>query len=169
MPAPISEATRQAIRDAHAAGASRNQIAKQLGISPGTVTKLCKAEGLTFPAIDTPGFLDSAAATVKQRTIAAHERHLTILERGQQRLLGHYDGKGWPTKLRGINGTEHIEHLPEMLADDWRNAESALASAASTVRNLAPVDNTGRDAAISVVEALVTAVGLPRTETTEQE
>lgn len=45
---PLTTAEREQILDLAAAGRGRNEIAEEVGRSPGTVTKVCKAAGLDF-------------------------------------------------------------------------------------------------------------------------
>lgn len=45
---PLTDAEKQKIRQLHAEGAGRNEIARQLGRPFGTITLFCRSEGLTF-------------------------------------------------------------------------------------------------------------------------
>lgn len=48
MPAPLTEAKRKQIVTLHAQGLSRNAIAREAGVSAGTVTNVCRANDLDF-------------------------------------------------------------------------------------------------------------------------
>lgn len=48
MPRPITETDRRAVRRHHAAGMTRNAIAKKIKRSPSTVSNIAKDAGLTF-------------------------------------------------------------------------------------------------------------------------
>jgi transcriptional regulator with XRE-family HTH domain len=161
QPKPLSPEEKQQIRDLHAEGLSRNEIARRVGRSNGSVTNYCKNEGLTFPPGTASVMAESAALTVKQRTLAAHARQLEILELLQTQFIAGMRGTAWKTKLKGAGGSEKVTTLDFVPSTDKRDEQSAIASAASSLKNLAPTDDTGRDAAISVVEALARSLGLP--------
>lgn len=46
--APLTDQDREHVRQLHADGLNRNEIAREIGRSPSTVTKIAKALGLTF-------------------------------------------------------------------------------------------------------------------------
>ncbi|MER5759582.1 helix-turn-helix domain-containing protein [Streptomyces sp. NPDC002082] len=69
MPEPIRERDREQVRRLHSEGKSRNQIARLTGRSAATVSKIAKAEGLTFS-----GGARVAAATEARRADAAARR-----------------------------------------------------------------------------------------------
>lgn len=159
---PLTAAEQQAIRDLHAEGLSRNQISKRLGRSAGAVSGFCQREGLRFPPPATTAMVEAAVVSVKERTLAAHERQLRIIEHQQAKLLGHYeDAAPWRTKMRGAQGAERVKSLDFIPPEDERNATSAIANSAMTLSKLSPPDDAGREAAVSVVEALARSLGLP--------
>ncbi|WP_050513006.1 helix-turn-helix domain-containing protein [Streptomyces sp. JS01] len=69
MPEPIRERDREQVRRLHSEGKSRNEIARLTGRSAATVSKIAKAEGLTFS-----GGARVAAATEARRADAAARR-----------------------------------------------------------------------------------------------
>ncbi|MFI5686775.1 helix-turn-helix domain-containing protein [Streptomyces sp. NPDC051636] len=71
MAEPIRERDREAVRRLHAEGKSRNQIARSIGRSAATVSKIAREEGLTFT-----GGARVAAATEARRADAAARREL---------------------------------------------------------------------------------------------
>lgn len=160
-PKPLTRAEKQRIRDLHAEGLSRNAIAKDLGRSAGAVSAFCQNEGLTFPSSVKAQFVEAAALSVKERAAKAHERQLEILELLQTQFIAGMRGTEWRTKLKGAGGSEYTTTLDFVPSTDKRDEQSAIASATSSLKNLAPTDETGRDAAISVVEALAKSLGLP--------
>lgn len=48
MPAPLTEDQKQQIVALHGQNVSRNEIARKVGVSAGTVTNVCRAAGLLF-------------------------------------------------------------------------------------------------------------------------
>ncbi|MER7464061.1 helix-turn-helix domain-containing protein [Streptomyces sp. NPDC097981] len=69
MAQPIHDRDREAVCRLHAEGKSRNAIARAIGRSAATVSKIAKAEGLTFA-----GGARVAAATEARRADAAARR-----------------------------------------------------------------------------------------------
>ncbi|CAM5608168.1 hypothetical protein GCM10010329_17240 [Streptomyces spiroverticillatus] len=71
MAGPITDRDREQVRRLHAEGKSRNHIARALGRSAATVSKIARAEGLAFS-----GGARVAAATEARRADAAARREL---------------------------------------------------------------------------------------------
>ncbi|MBI0374740.1 helix-turn-helix domain-containing protein [Streptomyces albiflaviniger] len=71
MAEPITERDREQVRRLHAEGKSRNAIARVIGRSAATVSKIAREEGLTFA-----GGARVAAATEARRADAAARREL---------------------------------------------------------------------------------------------
>lgn len=161
QPAPLSDAEKQSIRDLHAEGLSRNVIARRVGRSTGAVSAFCQREGLTFPSLERVAQVEAAALSMKERGIAAHEREMLILEFFQEQLIAGFRSKRWRTLLKGAGGSEHEAELGFVPPADWRNAQNAITSASLALKNLAPVDDAGRTAAVSVIESLARSLGLP--------
>lgn len=68
MASRITEAQKTLMRKLHGEGSSATSIAKQMGCAVVTVSRLCKAEGLSFDTAQT------AAATVSHRNRTAAHR-----------------------------------------------------------------------------------------------
>jgi transcriptional regulator with XRE-family HTH domain len=152
---PLTDAEKQQIRKLHADGLSRNAIAKALGRSAGAISNFCAAQGLTFPQVERIAQVASAAVTIAERSIAAHERQLRIVEHQQAKLLGHYDEhKPWATKMRGTEGSEYTDQLDFIPSEDERNITSAIANSVSSLAKLAPVDKGHTAVAESVLDRL---------------
>lgn len=48
MPAPLTPEQREAVLTSARSGASRNEVARQTGVSPASVTRICTAAGVSF-------------------------------------------------------------------------------------------------------------------------
>ncbi|MGC5343657.1 helix-turn-helix domain-containing protein [Streptomyces sp. DT171] len=89
MGRPITETDRRAVRRHHAAGMSRNDIARRIKRSPSTVSKIAADAGLTF---DRAAEVATATAVRKadldaQRTEMAHQLHaVAVREIGRMTL-----------------------------------------------------------------------------------
>lgn len=73
MPPRIPDKTRQKVLQLHKQGHTRNQIARQTGISTTSVTKICKEAGLTFSREQT-----KHATAAKQADLAALHADLAL-------------------------------------------------------------------------------------------
>lgn len=83
----ISDEQRQRVIELHAAGHARNQIARELGISAGSVTNICRAEGLSFDRSETKHatearVVDLAAGRIRlaEKMLAASEDMLDVID-----------------------------------------------------------------------------------------
>jgi hypothetical protein len=110
---PVTDTERDQIRTLHARGLSRNEIAKQLGRSVGTVTAHCKAMSLPFDRAATQSATEARVADMRAwRT------------RTQAKLAAKYDGvlASWdePSVVFNIGGSGNVytEHeMPEPPAE----------------------------------------------------
>lgn len=156
---PLTDAEKARIRELHATGATRNAIARALGRSAGAISNYCAANGLTFPQVERAAQVASAALSIAERTVAAHERQLRIIEAQQGKLLGHYEEhRQWRTKLRGEAGSEHPTALDFIPPEDERNVTSAIANSVSSLARLAPPDKSATAAAESVLDRLAASL-----------
>lgn len=165
--APLSETDREQIRVLYHQGLTRTEIGARLHRSGTAISGYAAEMGLTFPSGETRQLVEARELSVRDRVNAAHDRHLRILEHEQKRLLDHYENNTpWPTKMRGKYGEEHIEDVPRILSDDWRNVSAALAATANTLRQLQTAENPADAAARSMADRLAEALGLPKYEGT---
>jgi hypothetical protein len=161
----LTPAEKKRIRQMHDAGETRNAIAKALGRSHGAITDYCQREGLVFPH---PQKVEAVAArelSVRERTVAAHERQLRILEAMQDQIIGAFTGeKAWKAKIKTTGGGESVQQLDFVPSDELRNIQNSMTSATTALKNLTPAGDVEKEAAVSVVEALAKSLGLPDTE-----
>lgn len=66
-PSPITDADRQRVRELHSQGLGRNDIAKAIGRSASTVTKLAGELGLSFSRAATQAATDAKVADARAR------------------------------------------------------------------------------------------------------
>ena len=159
---PLTPAEKRKIRAMHEAGDSRNAICKALGRSHGAITAYCQREGLIFPHPQKVEAVTARELSVRERTVAAHERQLEILEAIQTGLLGSLTGgKAWKAKLKTQGGGEATTELDFVPSDELRNVQNSLTSATTALKNLTPAGDMEKEQAISVVEQLAASLGLP--------
>ncbi|MGW1489793.1 helix-turn-helix domain-containing protein [Streptomyces sp. NPDC002402] len=123
MAEPIRERDREAVRRLHAEGQSRNAIASAIGRSAATVSKIAKAEGLTFA-----GGARVAAATEARRADAA-ERREQLADNALDGALDQVERVGAADSARD--------------ARDYATAARALTEVHTKVAELARTSSTG--------------------------
>lgn len=153
---PLTDDEKRRIRDLHAAGVSRNDIATQLGRSGSTITKAATDLGLSFDRAATKAATEAKVADAKGRRATLM---LDLLDDAQ--------------KLRGQLWQPHtyIEHGgKDFVRREWEQHEpspqdklklmQAASTAAGTSLRLDQHDHeTGDDAANSMIAALAAGLG----------
>ncbi|MFF8717771.1 helix-turn-helix domain-containing protein [Streptomyces sp. NPDC015184] len=86
MSRPLTETGRRAVRRHHAAGMSRNDIARKIGRSPSTVSKLAAGVG---PGFDRAAEVPTATAVRKAGPDARHTEVAHRLHDVAEREIGH--------------------------------------------------------------------------------
>ncbi|MEK2478997.1 helix-turn-helix domain-containing protein [Streptomyces noursei] len=137
MAAPITDKDRNEVRRLHAAGQSRNQIARAIGRSSSTVSKIAADLGLRFE-----GGARVAPATAARRLDLAEQR---------RQLVGRLYARA-SANLDRVEATEYVrvELLPtgrpvrlisdEPPAQDERHHSQAISSYLTSAARLAEID-----------------------------
>ena len=121
---PVTDEDRKAVRELHAEGLPRNEIARRLNRSGRTISAIAVDLGLTFDRAGTEAATRARAADAKARRADLIDRALTRAEALFDRLEA-ADVEGYrftATTVRGIE-SETLDHVPG-------SEERALASAA---------------------------------------
>jgi hypothetical protein len=152
-PRPVTDADRAEILRRHAAGESRNAIAKALGRSGETVSKVVAKAGLSFER----GPEVAAATQAKLTDLASRRAQLALdLQSDAERLRTQL----WkPAKVYAFGGKENtyeeVEH-PEPPFSDKRAIMSTVATAVDRSLKLEPIkDESGADAVGSLLGGLL--------------
>lgn len=162
MPAPIDAAERDRIRELHATGMSCNGIARTVGRSPSTVSKVCRQEGLTFDAERTAPV---TANRVEQNRVKRATLESRLLDEAGLLL----DQLHQPHIVYSFGGRDNT-YAEETLAEPDVSAKRSLIQAASTAvthaLKLADADraSTGAEAGKSMVGALFAALAVAPAE-----
>lgn len=122
MAKPITEAERQRIRQLHADGLGRNDIARELGRSAGVVSKVAAELGLSFDRAATEAATHAALADAKARRAKLMEGLLDDAERLRGQMFA-------PTTLHSFGGKDHTyetAEIPEPLFKDKRDIAQAV-------------------------------------------
>ncbi|WP_282792078.1 helix-turn-helix domain-containing protein [Streptomyces sp. CC224B] len=155
MARPITDADRRKVRELHAAGKSRNQIARQINRSPSTVSKIAAA-------FDPPLVFDRAAEVavateVRRADLASRRTALALdLQADAERLRAQLWTPTTHGEFAGREGEWHETHLPQPRFGDQRAIVASVQTAVGTSLRLAPAEG-GEDA--GQVRSMLGALG----------
>lgn len=152
MSARITEQQRQQVRDLHAQGLSRNDIARQVGISFDSVSKICKAAGLTFDRAATEHATKAAQIDHKAR----RAKIISRLYAQSETILDRLESQdGYKTIAKGERGRDVEAVLDFIPPADRRNELTSIAISLDKAVALERVDtDNGNGHAISMLDKL---------------
>ncbi|MFD3572815.1 helix-turn-helix domain-containing protein [Streptomyces sp. NPDC058644] len=139
MARPITAADRRKVRELHAAGKSRNDIARAIKRSPSTVSKIAAAfePPLSFdraPQVE-------AATRARTADLAARRAALALdLQSDAERLRTQLWAPTTHGEFAGREGEWHETHLPQPRFGDQRAIVASVQTAVGTSLRLAPVE-----------------------------
>lgn len=142
-------------RELHEQGLGCNAIAKQLGVSPNTISLWAKREGLSFDRSKT-------ATATAARAVDLKDRRQKLIERLYARAEANLDRIEQPYKWRVVTGTGHsvVTDTAPPAADELRHSQ-AIANYLKTAAQLGAVDGgRGTDDAKSMLAELGRALGI---------
>lgn len=137
-------------------------MAEVIGRSRSTIDRRLRALDLgATTRLHTRAASQANAEDGRARRAKAALAELEILELTQQRSLATMRGNAqWSTVLRGEMGVEDTQQIGFIPPRDLREESSARAAMSATIAKLT-VDDNGAQAAISMIERLAQAVGVP--------
>ena len=153
---PITDAERDRVRALHGRGTARNEIAREIGRAPSTVTGIARALGLSFDRTTT-------AAATHARQVDNRARRTEIVGRlygRAEHLLARLESDRYTFTATTINGIESksLDHVP---APDEKALASALSTHLSAAGRLEAVDaDQGAEGAKSMLGGLAIALGI---------
>jgi hypothetical protein len=153
---PLTPTEIKRIAELHAAGKTRNDIAKDLGRSGDTITRHCKKAGLLFDRAAT-----AAATEARQADAAAlrAELEITYLHKAKQ-LLAQIDQPHTAFNFGGKDNTYAEKKLDRPPVKDVRDLmQSASIATTASLRIMQAASDGGLTAARSLVEDIATAFG----------
>lgn len=130
---PITDEQRRQILDCHAEGMGRNDIARTVGVSAGSVTKIVTNAGLTFDRSAT-----RAATAARQDDLAERRsRLLTGMYAETEAVLQRLANPGkFQTIVKAAFGEEKTKTLPFIPSRDYRELAAAAAQLALAANRL---------------------------------
>ncbi len=155
----ITDADRTRVRELHAEGKSRNEIARALGRAPSTVTGIAGALGLSFDR-------SATAAATHARQVDNRARRTEIVGRLYDRaeqILGRLEADQYTFTATTVNGieTKTLDHVP---APDEKALASAMSTHLGAAARLEQVDaDKGAEGAKSMLGGLAVALGIRTT------
>jgi hypothetical protein len=156
---PITDTDRDRVRDLHADGKTRNDIARAIGRAPSTVTGIAHALGLSFDRTAT-------AAATHARQVDNRARRTEIVARLYDRaeqLLGRLEADRYTFTATTVHGieTKTLDHVP---APDEKALASAMSAHLAAAARLEQVDaDKGAEGAKSMLGGLAVALGIRTT------
>lgn len=161
--AELSDATIARIRELAASGVSRNDIARQLGVSPGSVTKYAPAG--SFDRAEVLAATKARQADMAKRRAQLADDLLDDARRMREQL--------WQPALvfnfGGKDNTYEEHHLPEQSTEGKRTLMQAITAAVNAHTRLVDHDGDGQvDEAKSVLDGFMDAVARRAAELGQQ-
>lgn len=156
MARPVTDEDRERVRELHAAGRGRNEIAREIGRPAGTVTRIARVLGLSFNRSATRAATQARKTDLAARRTALIDRAYTRAEHIYDRLEA--DKSGYKFTATTVNGieTRTLDHVP---GQEERALAVAAGSHLSHAAKLEAVDaGDGADAARSLVGQLATGL-----------
>jgi len=149
-----------AVAELHAKGLGRNDIARQSGISEGTVGNIARDLGLTF---DRAAVCAPATEAKRQDNAALRAQLIDRLYREANRKLTQLESEKterWPTLVRGEGGIEETKRLDYIPARDYSQVSQSVGYLVTHASRLESVDNPAGAAATSLLQALADRIGV---------
>ena len=152
MPAITDEQRQQVLRLAREGTLSRNQIAKDTGVSAGSVTNICKAAGVSFDRTATEVAVRSRKADLAARRAELQLLLLQDASRLREQLwqpatyteLGKFSAAKREGGAGGESWTEPVSYtLPQPTVADQLKLVQAVSTAITTSQRMADAEGDG--------------------------
>lgn len=154
----LDDATRARILELHAQGLGCNQIARQAGAAPATVSKICKDAGLTFDRSQTRAGVAARSIDVK----AARTQLKLDLLQDAQRLRQQLWEPAEVINFGGKDNTLNRVTLPQPLFVEKKNIMTAVGMAVDRFAKLDALDaDGGVTEAQAMIHQLIQGIGIP--------
>ncbi|MGW3154015.1 GcrA family cell cycle regulator [Streptomyces sp. NPDC001089] len=155
MARTFSDEDEDRLRQLHADGVSRNEIARQMGWSAGAITNHAQRLGLAFDREDVRVAVEARQVELKDRRQRIQEQLLDLAERTIDRARSEYT-------LTGVKQDGEFVHevLREPPAKETKDLTLAASSALTSALKLAQVDagDEGRESARGLLQSLSDAM-----------
>lgn len=160
----VTNADRDRVRELHAEGKSRNDIARVTGRSASTVTVIARELGLSFDRSKT-----AAATQARQIDNRARRTEITSRLYGRaEQVLARLESAGYKFTTTTVHGieTKTLDHVP---APDEKALASALSTHLAAAARLEAIDaEKGSEGAKSMLTGLAVALGIATTTAVDE-
>ncbi|MFK0296393.1 helix-turn-helix domain-containing protein [Streptomyces sp. NPDC090442] len=163
MGRPIDDHDREQVRRLHAAGKARNEIAREIGRSPSTVSKIARDLDVTF---DRAGEV-AVATEVRRADLASRRTTLALtLQEDAEKLRAQLWEPCTYGEFAGKEGDWHETHLDRPRFADQRQIITATATAIQQSLKLAPAEG---GEGVEQVKSMLGALGEALTHAADDE
>jgi transcriptional regulator with XRE-family HTH domain len=118
----VTQADRDHVRDLHAKGLGRNEIARAVGVSAGTVTNIAKDLGLSFDRSESAVAVAARATDLKARRQVLQGRLIARAEA----LFDRLEAPTYKTLVKVAGGAEQVQELDFVPARDEKDLQYAI-------------------------------------------
>lgn len=115
----VTQDDRDRVAALHAAGKGRNEIARALDVSAGTVTNIARALGLSFDRSETAAATAAKVVDLKARRAAIQARLIARAEKVLDRL----EGDTYTALVKTAGGAEEVRELHFVPARDEKDLQ----------------------------------------------
>ncbi|CAL9503245.1 hypothetical protein SUDANB126_03484 [Streptomyces sp. enrichment culture] len=152
---PVTEEDYRLVRDLHAQGLGRNEIARRIGRGPRTVSVIAAELGLTFDTSMTEDATRARVAHLAERRAMLAEALQDDAERLTEQL--------WQrTTVFAFGGKDNVFRSKEVTEPPAADKKALMTAAGialeKSLRLVPPADDTGADAARSLVGQLLSGL-----------
>lgn len=146
----ISEDQKAQVRALHAEGLARNEIARRTGIAAGSVTNICRAEGLTFDRSETKHATEARQVDLAAGRIRLAEKMLAASED----MLDTIDGPYEVYNFGGKDNTFEQRTLDSAPVEVRRNVITTAGITFDKLTRIVEKSDTGLEQAVGVLDTL---------------
>lgn len=149
---PITDDERRRIRDLHASGLSRNEIAKELGRAGSTVSKIAKELGLSFErGHEVEAATKARVADAKVRRAELMHELLDDAEKLRNQLFA-------PTIIHSFGGKDHTYNSKPVEQPLFKDQRDIMQSVSVAINASLRLDHHDTDGGAEGARGMVTAL-----------
>jgi hypothetical protein len=157
----IDPSKRDHIVELAMAGMGRNEIAREVGVSGGTVSKVCDKAGILFDRRATELATRAQAVDAKKRRAQMLTQQHEIQFLTQQAMLKTLERRGtWPTLAKGPMGSMETRRLAYIPADDFVKTQNGLNAGMSMINRLEETLNPAAEEAGNLLDQIAKGLGI---------
>lgn len=146
----ISETQKAEVLALHAQALSRNEIARRVGISAGSVTNICRAAGLTFDRSETKQATEARTVDLAAGRVRLAEKMLAASED----MLDRIDDEYVVYNFGGKDNTFEQRTLDSAPVEVRRNVITTAGITFDKLTRIVEKSDTGLEQAVGVIDTL---------------